>query len=43
MNKFAEGQTTDIVGQIQNPTIAQLQLNQIEQIPMQTFYRRRNN
>ena len=32
VNKFVEGETTDIVGQIQNPTIAQLQLNQIEQI-----------
>ena len=32
VNKFAEGETTDIVGQIQNPTIAQLQVNQIEQI-----------
>ena len=32
VNKFAEGETTDIVGQIQNPAISLLQQNQIEQI-----------
>ena len=32
VNKFPEGETTDIVGQIQNPAIAHLQQIQIEQI-----------
>ena len=32
VNKFAEGETTDIVGQIQNPAISLLQQNQIERI-----------
>ena len=32
VNKYAEDQTTDIVGQIQNPAVAELQQNQIERI-----------
>ena len=32
VNKFAEREVTDIVGQIQNPAIARLQQKQIEQI-----------